>query len=62
VDSLLSASQIHTIHVDITRSSSILYRYQNRLFLLTAATLNRTITPINDWQGQDFKCFNRLLT
>jgi tRNA(Ile)-lysidine synthase len=73
VDILPSALQMQTLYVDMiqaqpdadprfTWSSSILYRYQNRLCLLTAATLNRAVTPLNDWQGQDLECFNGLLT
>jgi tRNA(Ile)-lysidine synthase len=73
VDILPSAVQMHTLYVDMIQaqrdaeprfswSSSILYRYQNRLCLLTAATLNRAVTPLNDWQGQDLECFNGLLT
>jgi tRNA(Ile)-lysidine synthase len=73
VDILPSALQMQTLYVDMiqaqpdaeprfTWSSSILYRYQNRLCLLTATTLNRAVTPLNDWQGQDLECFNGLLT
>jgi tRNA(Ile)-lysidine synthase len=73
VDILPSAVQMHTLYVDMIQaqrdaeprfswSSSILYRYQNRLCLLTAAILNRAVTPLNDWQGQDLECFNGLLT
>jgi tRNA(Ile)-lysidine synthase len=73
VDILPSALQMQTLYVDMiqaqpdaeprfTWSSSILYRYQNRLCLLNAATLNRAVTPLNDWQGQDLECFNGLLT
>jgi tRNA(Ile)-lysidine synthase len=73
VDILPSALQMQTLYVDMiqaqpdaeprfTWSSSILYRYQNRLCLLTAAILNRAVTPLNDWQGQDLECFNGLLT
>jgi tRNA(Ile)-lysidine synthase len=76
VDILPSALQMQTLYVDMiqaqldaepkfTWSSSILYRYQNRLCLLNAATLNGALAPLKsmalDWQGQDLKCVNGLL-
>ncbi|MGK0248338.1 MAG: tRNA(Ile)-lysidine synthase [Oleispira sp.] len=73
VDILPSALQMQTLYVDMiqaqpdaeprfTWSSSILYRYQNRLCLVNAAILNGAVAAFNDWQGQDLKYFNGLLT
>jgi tRNA(Ile)-lysidine synthase len=77
VDILPSALQMQTLYVDMiqaqpdaepkfTWSSSILYRYQKRLCLVNAATFNGAVAPLKnmalDWQGQDLKCFNGLLT
>jgi tRNA(Ile)-lysidine synthase len=72
VDILPSARQMHTLYVDMIQaqpdaeprfiwSSSILYRYQNHLCLVNTATLDRAVTPLNDWQGQDLKYGNGLL-
>jgi tRNA(Ile)-lysidine synthase len=77
VDMLPSSVQMQTLYVDMihaqsdaeprfTWSSFILYRYQNRLCLLNAATFNDPVAVLNsialDWQGQDLKCFSGLLT
>jgi tRNA(Ile)-lysidine synthase len=74
VDILPSALQMRTIYVDMIQaqrdaeprfiwSSSILYRYKNRLYLSNAVTFNGSeVAPsksmARDWQGQDLKCFN----
>ena len=78
VDILPSVIQMQTIYADmvLARADSepqfkgaefVLYRYQNRLYLLKTSILNniaaglRLTTSVN-WQGEELKCFSGFLT